>query len=94
MRRTAIVALSIFGSVIAVQGQAARYDHVHMAAPDPAKAAEWYAKNVGGGPGDMPDRVVIDACEETPKWARSVALTSAGVQRSAVGSMPWSSVAP
>jgi catechol 2,3-dioxygenase-like lactoylglutathione lyase family enzyme len=28
----------------------APYDHVHLAAPDPVKAADWYRKNMGGQP--------------------------------------------
>lgn len=35
------------------------YDHLHLAAPDPAKAVAWYVANLGAKPGDSPDRVVI-----------------------------------
>ena len=36
------------------------YDHVHMAAPDPAKAVSWYREHLGGAPGELPDRVIVD----------------------------------
>jgi catechol 2,3-dioxygenase-like lactoylglutathione lyase family enzyme len=32
---------------------------MHLAAADPAKAVDWYVKNLGAHPGDQPDRVVI-----------------------------------
>jgi catechol 2,3-dioxygenase-like lactoylglutathione lyase family enzyme len=35
------------------------YDHVHMNAPDPAKAVEWYITNLGARHGQGDDRVVI-----------------------------------
>ena len=33
------------------------FDHVHMVAPDPAKAAQWYAAHLGGATGSGDDRV-------------------------------------
>jgi catechol 2,3-dioxygenase-like lactoylglutathione lyase family enzyme len=59
MRRAVICALSILASVVGVRAQTHRYDHVHLAAADPAKAVEWYIKNLGARPGDAPDRVLI-----------------------------------
>src|SRR5262245_9433144 len=59
MRRTVFCILSVLASVITVRAQAHRYDHVHLAAADPAKAVEWYVKNLGARHGDMPDRVLI-----------------------------------
>lgn len=35
------------------------YDHLHLMAPEPAKAVAWYIANLGARPGDTPDRVVI-----------------------------------
>lgn len=35
------------------------YDHVHLAAPDPAKAVSWYVEYLNAKRGDGPDRVVI-----------------------------------
>jgi catechol 2,3-dioxygenase-like lactoylglutathione lyase family enzyme len=35
------------------------FDHVHMAVPEPLKAAAWYAEHLGGAPGLTPDRVVF-----------------------------------
>jgi catechol 2,3-dioxygenase-like lactoylglutathione lyase family enzyme len=49
----------LLGSATLARAQAHRYDHVHLAAPDQAKATEWYIKNLGARPGDMPDRVLI-----------------------------------
>jgi catechol 2,3-dioxygenase-like lactoylglutathione lyase family enzyme len=40
-------------------GETYPYDHMHLAAPDPAKAVAWYIANLGAKPGDSPDRVVI-----------------------------------
>src|SRR5690349_12570457 len=34
----------------AAQTSTLEYDHVHLAAPDPAKAVEWYQKMFGGQP--------------------------------------------
>src|SRR5947209_16156021 len=44
---------SVVCSVLVAAGSAAAqttlpYDHVHLAAPDQAKAVEWYQKNFGG----------------------------------------------
>lgn len=36
------------------------YDHVHLAAPEPAKAVAWYQQHLGGAPGELPDRVRFD----------------------------------
>ena len=42
-----------------VRAQTHAYDHMHLAAPEPAKAVEWYRANLGAQPGDMPDRVMF-----------------------------------
>src|SRR5436190_20186090 len=42
-----------------VRAQTHAYDHMHLAAPEPAKAVEWYRTNLGAQPGDMPDRVMF-----------------------------------
>lgn len=36
------------------------YDHLHMAAAEPAKAVAWYQAHLGGALGELPDRVVVD----------------------------------
>src|SRR5690606_16449986 len=36
----------VFGSALG----AAPYDHLHLAAPNPAEAAQWYVKHFGGNP--------------------------------------------
>src|SRR5262245_12977560 len=58
MRRAVICVVSLLVSVVSARAQV-RYDHVHLAAADPAKAVEWYVKNLGARPGDQPDRVLI-----------------------------------
>ena len=35
-------------SVVTAEGTAVSYGHIHLAAPDPVEAANWYAKHFGG----------------------------------------------
>lgn len=44
---------------IAARAQTFPYDHVHLAAPDPAKAVSWYIEQLKAKPGDQPDRFVL-----------------------------------
>ena len=44
-------------TLIAARAGAQTYDHVHLAAAEPAKAVEWYRAHLGAQPGDLPDRV-------------------------------------
>ena len=46
---TLILAISLAG--LGQTPQTAPYDHVHLSVPDPAKAAEWYIKYMGGTKG-------------------------------------------
>jgi len=55
--RTAWAAAFLFSTLIAASASAQTYDHVHLAAPEPAKAVEWYRAHLGAQPGDLPDRV-------------------------------------
>jgi catechol 2,3-dioxygenase-like lactoylglutathione lyase family enzyme len=55
MVMAAVVTLAAGRTALA---QTLAYDHVHMAVPDPVKAAEWYGKHLGGAPGLTNDRVV------------------------------------
>lgn len=52
MIRASSIARIVTGLVLAMAyvlpAQAANWDHVHILAPDPAEAAQWYAKNFGG----------------------------------------------
>ena len=44
----------------AAQAVTLPYDHVHLAAPDQAKAVEWYQKNFGGQTmTEAPDRLKL-----------------------------------
>jgi lactoylglutathione lyase len=47
---TLLVSLLVAGSAVSAAAQTPTlpYDHVHLAAPDQAKAVEWYQKNFGG----------------------------------------------
>src|SRR5436190_23585295 len=40
--------LAVFARPAAAQTATLPYDHVHLAAPDQAKAVEWYQKTFGG----------------------------------------------
>src|SRR3954465_9703827 len=49
MRLTTLIVLAIVSSAGSAFAQATLpYDHVHLAAPDQAKAVEWYQKTFGG----------------------------------------------
>src|SRR5438270_599357 len=52
------VLLVLAMSVSVAQGQTVPYDHVHLAASDAPKAAQWYIKNLGLQPYDRPDRII------------------------------------
>jgi catechol 2,3-dioxygenase-like lactoylglutathione lyase family enzyme len=36
------------------------YDHIHLAVPDPDRAAEWYMRNLDGQAGENPGRVIFE----------------------------------
>ncbi len=40
--------------------QAVPYDHIHLAAPDPDKAYDWYVTNLGGQAGENTGRMVFE----------------------------------
>ena len=42
--------LSLLGFFLSLPLSAATYDHIHLAAPDPAAAVAWYLKHFGGKP--------------------------------------------
>lgn len=56
-RSAALALIALSGGV--AEAQTFPYDHVHLAAPDPAKAVAWYMEHLGAKRGDSPDRVVI-----------------------------------
>ena len=55
--RAAVPCAFLFSTVVAASAGAQTYDHVHLAAPDPAKAIEWYRAHLGAQAGDLLDRV-------------------------------------
>ena len=59
MRRIVLGFLSVLAAIADVGAQAHRYDHIHLAAADQAKAVAWYIAHFGAVPGATPDRVVI-----------------------------------
>ena len=52
--RAALPCAFLFLTLIAASAGAQTYDHVHLAAPEPAKAVEWYRAHLGAQPGDCP----------------------------------------
>ena len=53
MAASALIVMACATQVSAQTGPAGfanMFDHLHLAAPDPIKAAEWYRKNLGGQP--------------------------------------------
>ena len=55
--RAALSCAFLFVMLIAASAAAQTYDHVHLSAPEPAKAVEWYRTHLGAQAGDLPDRV-------------------------------------
>jgi catechol 2,3-dioxygenase-like lactoylglutathione lyase family enzyme len=64
MRRVLLVGALLaatLGTLPAAQGRPSLpYDHVHLAAPDPEKARDWYMRNLGGLAGESPERVAFE----------------------------------
>src|ERR1044072_4766991 len=58
------VLVALFGLAGAAQAPApppgVPYDHIHLAVPDPDKAAEWYIRNLDGQVGENPGRVTFE----------------------------------
>ncbi len=50
MAASALIIMAYATQVSAQTGFANMVDHLHLAAPDPIKAVEWYRKNLGGQP--------------------------------------------
>src|SRR2546430_4476631 len=50
MAASALIVMAYATQVSAQTGFANMFDHLHLAAPDPVKAVEWYRKNLGGQP--------------------------------------------
>ena len=53
-----VALLGISGSAQSIR--TTPYDHVHLAVPDPDKAAEWYMRNLDGVAGENPGRVMFE----------------------------------
>lgn len=64
MRRLVLCgALALAGAAPAAlaRGDTLPYDHVHLVVPEPAKAAEWYVRYMGGVSAGPPDQVAFGA---------------------------------
>jgi catechol 2,3-dioxygenase-like lactoylglutathione lyase family enzyme len=55
--RAALAGACLLSTILGANAAAQTYDHVHLAAPEPAKAVEWYRAHLGAQAGDLPDRV-------------------------------------
>ena len=55
--KAAFVGAWLLSTILVADAGAQTYDHVHLAAPEPAKAVEWYRAHLGAQAGDLPDRV-------------------------------------
>ena len=45
---------------VAQAPQTVPYDHIHLAAPDPEKAYDWYVTNLEGQAGENPGRMIFE----------------------------------
>src|SRR3989442_5878548 len=50
MAASSLIVMAYATEVSAQTGFRNMFDHLHLAAPDPVKAVEWYRKNLGGQP--------------------------------------------
>ena len=69
--------LILAASAGGVQGQTFPYDHVHMAATDQVKAANWYIKNLGGQSYDRPNHIIFGGKAPSSRSFRQMRPTRA-----------------
>ena len=55
-----VLVFSALGTGVAQTPQTLPYDHIHLAAPDPEKAYDWYFANLSGQDGENPGRMVFE----------------------------------
>ena len=87
LRLLSCAALSLSLTVfIAAAGQrpapTVAFDHIHLAAPDPAQAAAWYTEHFNGGPAEFPGRVAFEP------WVKRLPLPVQLVFTRTVGAPP------
>lgn len=59
--RLCVPLVALFASTSAAQTvRTIPYDHIHLAAPDPDKAYEWYVRNLDGQVGENPGRIMFE----------------------------------
>ena len=58
---TGVFVLAVFAFRGAAQAPpSVPYDHIHLAAPDPDKASDWYLRHLDGQAGENPGRVIFE----------------------------------
>lgn len=85
MRATAAVLGLLLGLCATARAQeTVPFDHLHLAVPDPAKAREWYLRNIGGTDGETGDRLAFGKWPgDHPLPISLLFLTSASAKPSA-----------
>lgn len=63
--KTQTLLCGLFVALLGISGgaqapQTVPYDHIHLAAPDPEKAYDWYIANLEGRSGENPGRMVFE----------------------------------
>jgi len=65
MKTQSLLLCSVFAALLGISGgaqtpQAVPYDHIHLAAPDPEKAYDWYLTNLNGQAGENAGRMIFE----------------------------------
>ena len=55
--RSGLFLMLVLAAAVDARAQTHAYDHLHLAAAEPAKAVAWYREHLGAQAGDLPDRV-------------------------------------
>src|SRR5215213_6832064 len=79
--RAAFACAFLLSTLVAASAAAQTYDHVHLAAPEPAKAVEWYRAHLGAQAGDLPDRVQFGKTIFAFIQSTNASLNSPGASR-------------
>jgi len=63
--KTHLLLCGLFVALLGIPGgaqapQTVPYDHIHLAAPDPEKAYDWYIANLDGQAGENPGRMIFE----------------------------------
>jgi catechol 2,3-dioxygenase-like lactoylglutathione lyase family enzyme len=77
--------LALAGPVRAGNDAANDFDHVHVSAPEPAKAAEWYLRLIGGTKLEQADRIAFGKTLVIFVQRQGTALGSEGTSLDHIG---------